>query len=114
MKTLITIFLVILSLTFFCCSEDSPESPSVNSNGKLFVQSNPSGAQIYLKGTNTGKTTPDTIKNLEQGTYNGFLYLQYYDTTYFTANVFNNTTSTVDTSLEDGLPFVEFSFDFQL
>ena len=114
MKIVITFLLVILGLTFLCCSEDSPESPSENSNGKLFVQSNPPGAKIYLKGINTGKTTPDTITNLVQGTYSGFLYLQYYDTTYFTANVFENTTSTVDTSLEDGLPFVEFLFDFQL
>jgi hypothetical protein len=113
-KFLIIFFLALLSLIFIQCSEDSPESPPANSTGKLFVQSNPPGAHIYLKGINTGKTTPDTIKNLEQGIYNGFLALQYYDTTYFTANVFNNTTTIIDTSLDDGLPMVEFLFDYQI
>lgn len=114
MKVLTILFLALICLIFLRCSEDSPESPPANSNGKLFVQSNPPGAHIYLKGINTGKTTPDTIKNLEQGSYNGFLALQYYDTTYFIANVFDNTTSVIDTILADGLPMVEFLFDFQL
>ncbi len=114
MKVLTILFLALICLIFLRCSEDSPESPPANSTGKLFVQSNPAGAHIYLKGINTGKTTPDTIKNLEQGTYDGFLSLQYYDTTYFTTNVFNNTTSVIDTILADGLPIVEFLFDFQL
>jgi hypothetical protein len=101
-----------ITLTFYNCSEDTPLDQ--NATGKLLIKSNPPGAQIYLMGVNTGKTTPHTIENLEQGTYDGFLYLQYYDTTYFTANVFNNTSTTIDTTLKDGLPFVEFLFDFQL
>ena len=116
MKTGIPFFLAIISLTFFYCSENSTETPPVDQGftGKLIIKSNPPGAHINFPGIGTGKTTPDTIKNLQQGTYSGFLYLQYYDTTYFIANVFNNTTTVVDTSLEDGLPFVEFLFDFQL
>jgi len=77
------------------------------------INLNPPGAHIYLMGVNTGKTTPDSIKDIDQGTYDGFLYLQYYDTAYFTAMVFNNTTTVIDTILEDGLPFVEFLFDYQ-
>ena len=116
MKVLNILFLTLICLVFLRCSEDSTDAPTndKNSTGKLFVKSNPPGAHIYLKGLNTGKITPDTIKNLEQGTYDGFIYLQYYDTTYFTAKVFNNTTSVIDTSLEDGLPFVEFQFDYQI
>lgn len=112
MKSIFFCFLTVVSLTFYYCSEDSPidQSPT----GKLLIKSNPSGALINLGGINTGETTPYTLENLEQGSYSGFLYLQYYDTTYFTASVFNNTTTTIDTTLEDGLPFVEFSFDFQL
>jgi len=112
LKLLIPTFLLTLSLTFYYCSEDTPISQS--STGQLLIKSNPPGAQIHLMGVNTGRTTPYTIGNLEQGTYNGFLYLQYYDTAYFTAKVYNNTTTTVDTILDDGLPFVEFLFDFQL
>jgi hypothetical protein len=81
--------------------------------GKLFVTSNPSGAGIYLMGINTGKITPDTIKFLEPGIYDGFLYLAYYDTAYFTAQVINNVTTTKEITLEDGLPFVDFLFDYQ-
>jgi hypothetical protein len=112
LKILLHVCLVMLSLTFYYCSEDTPidQSPT----GKLLIKSNPSGAQIYMMGINTSKITPHTIENLEQGTYDGFLFLQYYDTTYFTANVFNNTTTTIDTILTDGLPFVEFIFDFQI
>ena len=115
MKSIFFCFLLVVCLTFFCCSEDSTETPPLDQNtkGKLIVKSNPSGAQIFLMGANTGKTTPETIENLDQGTYNGFLYLQYYDTTYFSAQVFNNTTTTVDTTLEDSLPIVEFIFDYQ-
>jgi hypothetical protein len=116
LKTLIPFFLAIISLTFFYCSENTTETPPVDqgSTGKLVIKSNPPGAHIYLMGINTGKTTPDSINNLEQGIYDGFLYLQYYDTSYFRATVVKNTTTTIDTSLEDGLPFVEFLFDYQI
>lgn len=113
MKTLIPFFLAIISLTFFYCSEDSTETPP-EPTSKLVIKSNPTGAHIYLMGTNTGKTTPDSIENLDQGTYDGFLSLQYYDTAYFTTMVFDNTTTVIDTTLEDGLPFVEFLFDYQI
>jgi hypothetical protein len=115
MKTLIPFFLAIISLTFFYCSEDSTETPPLDQNptGELVIKSNPPGAHIDFPGIGTGKTTPDTIKNLQPGIYSGFLYLQYYDTTYFIANVSKNTTTVIDTILEDGLPFVEFLFDFQ-
>jgi len=113
MKLLITFILLAIFLSLVSCSEALIPPIDPGATGKLVVNSIPPGAQIYLMGTSTGKTTPDTIKNLEQGTYDGFLYLQYYDTVYFTANVFNNTTTNIDTSLEDGLPFVEFLFDFQ-
>jgi hypothetical protein len=115
LKTVIPFFLAIISLTFFYCSEDSTGTPPVDqdSKGKLVINSNPSGAHIYLMGINTGKTTPDSIINLEQGIYDGFLYLQFYDTSYFRTTVLNNTTTTIDTSLEDGLPFVEFLLDYQ-
>jgi len=112
LKILIQGYLIILSLTFCTCTENTPIDQ--HPTGKLLIESYPPGAQIYLKGVNTGNITPFTIENLKQGTYDGFLYLQYYDTTYFIANVFNNTTTTIDTTLKDGLPFVEFLFDFQI
>lgn len=116
MKILILVTLAIFSLTFFSCSEDSSETPPLDQNtkGKLLITSTPSGAQIYLNGMNTGKATPGTIENLDPGNYDGFLFLQYYDTAYFSAVVYNNTTTTIDTTLEEALPFVEFQFNYQM
>jgi len=114
MKKLIYLFPIVLSLILFYCSEDNTGNPNeTDPTGKLVLKSNPSGAQIYLKGMNTGKTTPGTIENLDPGNYDGFLFLQYYDTAFFAVKVFSNTTTTVDTILTDGLPMVEFDFDFQ-
>ena len=114
MKAFAILFFVLVCFIFLRCSEDSPEiPPAQDPTGILVIKSNPSGAQIYLMGTNTGKTTPDSISNLDPGTYDGFLYLQYYDTAYFTATVFANVTTIIDTSLEDTLPIVEFIFDYQ-
>ena len=114
MKKLIYLFPIVLSLILYYCSEDNTGNPNeADQTGKLVLKSNPSGAQIFLKGTNTGKTTPGTIENLEPGNYDGFLFLQYYDTAFFAVKVFSNTTTTVDTILTDGLPMVEFDFDFQ-
>lgn len=58
--------------------------------GKIFIQSNPTGAEIYLSDNSTGKTTPDTIKNLLEGTYKITLkYPEYNDTTFY-ADVYQN------------------------
>lgn len=115
MKVIFLCFISIISLTFFCCS-DNTETPPIDQDpsGKLVIKSTPSGAHIYLNGTNTTRITPDSISNLEPGLYNGFLYLQYYDTTYFSAEVFDRTTTLIDTTLDDAIPFVEFIFDYQM
>jgi len=114
MKPLIILFVALVCLTMFYCSEESPESPPQNSTGKLVIKSNPSGARIYLLGTDTGKNTPDSIDNLEPGDYDGFLCLQYYDTAHFTANILKNLTTTKEIVLEDGLPFINFVWDYSI
>lgn len=113
MRILIIFFLSIICLTFIQCSEDNPtDPPSQSSNGKLVIKSIPSGARIFLMGTDTGKNTPDSIDNLQQGIYDAFLYLQYYDTAYFTAQIYSNLTTTKEITLVDGLPFIEIVFDY--
>ena len=64
--------MVLVLLGFFsgCDKEVSvtppePEPPT----GKLFVDSDPQGAFIYLNGKNTGNITPDTIEWLEEKKY---------------------------------------------
>jgi len=113
MRILIICFLSIICLTFIQCSEDNPtDPPPQTSKGKLVVKSNPSGARIYLMGTDTGKNTPDSLLNLEPGTYDLFLYLQYFDTAYFSAKIVENLTTTKEITLQDGLPFVDIDLDY--
>jgi len=52
--------------------------PSVFQNGRIFVNSNPKRASIYLNGRNTGQVTPDTLKWLDNGTYDITLKLNLY------------------------------------
>ena len=114
MKKSILILFVIVCTFFYKCSEDVIQDPPSNQNptGKLFIKSNPSGARIFLLGTDTGINTPDTIHNLQTGTYDVFLTLQYYDTAFFLATIFENLTTTKEVNLVDGLPFVEISWDY--
>jgi len=69
---LLKILIVLSFLSFFisCDKEVSvtpPEPPPPA--GKLFVDSEPQGAFIYLDGKNTGNITPDTIEWLEERQY---------------------------------------------
>jgi hypothetical protein len=58
--------------------------------GSLLLESTPSGAQIFMSGTNTNKLTPSTIQNLEEGVHQFTLKLNgYYDTT-FNVNIIRN------------------------
>lgn len=53
----------------------------------ITVNSTPSGARIYLSGSNTGKNTPDSFTGLDAGSYNFTLKLTGYRDTSFTASV---------------------------
>lgn len=114
MKKSINILLVFICAIFLRCSEDIIQDPPPiqKATGKLFIKSVPPGARIFLLGTDTGKNTPDTIDNLQAGTYDVFLTLQYYDTAFFTATVFENLTTTKEVILVDGLPPIEISWDY--
>ena len=74
-KILLNVFNILIALIFLgllssCDKEVSvtpPEPPPPT--GKLFVDSDPQGAFIYLNGKNTGNITPDTIEWLEENEY---------------------------------------------
>lgn len=69
MKDLILIPMVLLLGLLIVSCEDSTTEPGGTTTGALFVQSTPVGAQIWVDGTNSGKVTPDTIKNLSAGNH---------------------------------------------
>ncbi len=58
--------------------------------GSVLLESSPSGAQIFLLGTNTNKLTPSTIQNLEEGTYQITLKLESYKDTTFNVTIIRN------------------------
>ena len=58
--------------------------------GSVLLKSNPGGAQIFLSGTNTGKVTPSTIQDLEEGSHQFSLKLNGYNDTTFNATIIKN------------------------
>jgi hypothetical protein len=82
MKKLLLIPLALLLGLFIASCEDSSTDPDTTpTTGNLFVQSTPVGAQIWVDGTNTGKVTPDSVKNLSAGTHSLTLKLDGYKDT---------------------------------
>jgi PEGA domain len=88
MKKIFLLFtiLVIVFLLNACNSNDNPTTP-INTKGNLFISSSPVGAQIWLDGVNTNQVTPDTVKDIEEGTHNFTLKLTDYDDTTFTVSI---------------------------
>jgi PEGA domain len=58
--------------------------------GSILLESSPSGAQIFLSGTNTGKVTPSAIQDLEEGSHEFTLKLNGYNDTTFNATIIKN------------------------
>ena len=64
---IVTIFLLLFK---FGCTEELPTNTHIETEkGSIFVKSNPTGAEIFLQGTTTGKITPDSIINLTPDLY---------------------------------------------
>lgn len=60
---------------------DNPVSPTPQT-GSIYIQSQPTGAQIWVDGVNSGKVTNDSVSNVQPGSHNITLKLQgYRDTT---------------------------------
>ena len=67
--------------------------------GSVLMQSQPSGAQIFLDGSNTGKLTPSTIQDLEEGLHQFTLKLSGYNDTTFNVNIIRNQQVTANITL---------------
>ncbi len=85
-------------LNISCQKEVFVESQSGNesfNNGKMFIESKPAGALIYLNNKYTGYTTPDTIKWIPPGEINVKLKkTNFYDTS-FTVRIGTSVTENV-------------------
>jgi hypothetical protein len=93
MKKIIMLFVIPIAAMIItsCNSDDNPVNPTPK--GSIYLSSNPAGAEIWLDGTNTSKTTPDTVKNIDEGIHNVTLKLQDYEDTTISVSVSENQTS---------------------
>ena len=91
---LISITLFILFI--YGCDKEmyvEPKSYVKENTNKVFINSSPQGASIYLNGRVTGQFTPDTIKWLAEGNQEFNLKMKYFLDTSFTINAVPNTTN---------------------
>ncbi|MFQ5768914.1 MAG: PEGA domain-containing protein [bacterium] len=88
----------ITALVLFGCSSNptKPEEPEV---GSIFVDSVPSGANIFLDNAKTGKITPDTLKNVAVGTHTIKLTRNNYADTTLTVTVTANEVTNVSITM---------------
>lgn len=88
MKKLILLLIIpILGLIISSCSSDNNPTAPVETKGSIYITSDPAGAQIWIDGINTSHTTPDTVKDVAEGTRNITLKLTDYNDTTFTLSV---------------------------
>jgi hypothetical protein len=95
MKKLILFLLIPFTalMIISCDSSDDPMTP--DQVGNIFVSSNPAGAEIWIDGSNSFKTTADTIKNVREGVRSITLKLDDYRDTTFSISVIEGQTSVV-------------------
>ncbi len=79
------IFLIQLFFLFSGCDDEisSSKPDEFLENNKVFIDSNPRGAQIFLDGRNTAFVTPDTLKWLDVMSYDATLKMKYFRDTSF-------------------------------
>ena len=94
-KLIILLIIPIIGLLITSCnSSEDPMTPA-NTKGSIYITSNPAGAQIWVDGTNSTLTTPDTVTNVEEGVRNVTLKLQDYKDTTFALSVTAEQTSVI-------------------
>ena len=88
MKKYLLLLIVPLAIIILssCNSTDTTNPPTIT-KGSIFVQSSPAGASIAVGGSATGKVTPDSVTDLDEGTYNVTLSLSNYKDTTFSVSV---------------------------
>ena len=65
-KLFIALFLL---LFFLSCRDNAVEFTAEAKNGNIYIDSNPKGADIYFNGIDTEKNTPDSLINVQPGSY---------------------------------------------
>lgn len=82
-----------LSLIIASCDNNTTEPTVPDNTGRIFVNSTPAGAQIFVDGTNTNNVTPDSTDKLSTGNHDVTLKLDGYRDTTITVNVLQGLTT---------------------
>ncbi|MFC2094765.1 PEGA domain-containing protein [Bacteroidota bacterium] len=85
--SLIILFTVTSLLMVSCSNEDNPVTNPGAMKGILFIESSPSGAEIWLQGVNTSQFTPDSLIDLTPGSYIVTLKFQNHNDTTFVVDI---------------------------
>ncbi|MCW8804835.1 MAG: PEGA domain-containing protein [Ignavibacteriaceae bacterium] len=100
MKYFAVIVATFLLLFKFGCTDEPPTTTNLEPvKGLIYINSNPSGAEIFLQGTSTGKFTPDSIINLAPNSYDIRIRLNDYADSSFEVSVNAGLKTTVDIDL---------------
>lgn len=93
-KYIYLVTLLFLGLIIASCDNSTTEPTVPDDTGKIFVNSTPVGAQIFVDNTNTNKVTPDSTDKLSAGNHDITLKFEGYRDTTLTVNVVQGLTTT--------------------
>lgn len=109
MKKLFILPLLLAVGIFLSGCEDTSTDPIVTVvKGSVYVQTTPVGAQIWINNVNSGKVTPDTIKNLDSGNVVITLKLATFKDTTFTVQILPNQVRSVAITMKADINAVKF------
>ena len=92
-KYIYLVTLLFLSLIIASCDSNTTEPTVPDNTGKIFINSTPTGAEIFVDGTNTSKVTPDSTDKLSTGNHDLTLKLDGYRDTTITVSVVQGLTT---------------------
>ena len=106
-RKLLFILVIFTGILFYSCEDKATDPIDPNAEkGNIFLQSTPTGAEIWVKGVNSGKVTPDTIKNQDSGNVQVTLKRAGYDDTTFTVLVLPKQTRSIAVILTESIDAV--------
>jgi hypothetical protein len=79
--------LILFLLLTVSCREDIVEFSELKFTGNLYIDSSPRGAEIFLNNDRIGKSTPDSLVNIQPGTYSLKLRLIGYEDSTVIVNI---------------------------
>jgi hypothetical protein len=92
-KYIYLVTLLFLSIIIASCDNSTTEPTTPDNTGKIFINSSPAGAQIFVDNTNINKVTPDSTDKLSTGNHSVTLKLDGYRDTTITVNVVQGLTT---------------------